>query len=204
MSSELIAIQTALRDRIPVPDEEFDAQFPKMQRYRSSVHWTPIEVAMRVAELLEPSPGGQVLDVGSGVGKACIVGALMTGTMWFGIERSPPMVRAAKMTARRFGVEHRTRFVVGEAFLVDWSPFGGIYLYNPFAEALFDGVIDAGERRETYLDEVHAVERKLAEAKIGTHVVTYHGFGGDMPESFECVVKEKVREDEVCLWLKRE
>ena len=203
MIEEVLEIQAALRERMPVPDEVFDAIYPRIARFRSSVHWTPVEVGIRVAELLDGAPGGQILDIGAGVGKACIIGALTTNAAWFGIERDPAMVRVARKAAERIGVSHRTRFLVGDAMMLDWSTFGGIYLYNPFAESLFigDDAIEPGAKREAYIAEVRAVEQLLDGLGQGTRVVTYHGFGGDMPNSLELVVREKVREDEVCLWV---
>jgi SAM-dependent methyltransferase len=204
MIAEIEEIQSALRQRTPVPDEVFDQIYPRISRFRSSVHWTPVEVALRVAELLEGAPGGQILDVGAGVGKACIIGALTTdNTAWFGVERDPAMVRVARKAAERIGVAHRTRFLAGDAMALDWSTFGGVYLYNPFAESLFigDETIGPGARRQAYIDEVRAVEKLVDGLGRGARVVTYHGFGGDMPNSLELVVREKVREDEVCLWV---
>lgn len=203
MIPEVLEIQAALRDRMPVPDEVFDSIYPRIARFRSSVHWTPVEVALRVAELLDGAPGGQILDVGAGVGKACIIGALTTpNTAWFGVEKSPAMVRVARKAAERMSVDHRTRFLVGDAMMLDWSTFGGIYLYNPFAENLFTNQdLEPGALRQAYIDEVRAVERLLDGLGRDARVVTYHGFGGDMPDSLELVVREKVREDEVCLWV---
>lgn len=203
-SDDVLVIQTALRDGLPLADEVFDRQYPRMARFRSTNHWTPIEVARRVARMLAATPGGHVLDVGAGVGKACIIGALTTSVTWHGMERNESMVRTARQVARRLGVVDRTSFVAGEANLHDWSMFGGFYLYNPFAESLFTGRIrDPGLRREAYLDEVGAVERKLALTAPGTRVVTYHGFGGDMPEGFELVEREPAIEDEICLWIRQ-
>jgi len=202
MIADVEEIQTALRERTSVPDEVFDALYPRISRFRSSVHWTPVEVALRVAEHLEGAPGGQVLDVGAGVGKACIIGALTTNLAWVGIEKNPAMVRVARKAAERIGVAERTRFLCGDAMLLDWSTFGGIYLYNPFAESLFtDEMIEPGTRRQAYIDEVRSVEHLLEGVAVGTRVVTYHGFGGDMPDNLDLLVREKVREDEVCLWI---
>lgn len=204
MKVEAIAIQTALRQGILVADRLFDRQYPRRQRLRSEVHWTPVEVAIRVAELLADAPGGHILDVGAGVGKACIVGALTTRALWYGMEQSPTMVRTARRVARRLGVDHRTRFLVGEATSMDWSPFGGFYLYNPFAEALFvRSILEPSVIRSTYLAYVEAVERNLEELRPDTRVVTYHGFGGELPGSFELAAREEFHGDAVCLWVRR-
>lgn len=196
------AIKAALGQHVRVADEQFDRLYPGLQRLRSRVHWTPVDVAMRVAELLASSPGGRVLDIGSGVGKACVIGALTTTAIWHGIERSAAMVRSAQSVARRLGVEERARFMVGDAVMLDLSMFGGFYLYNPFAEALFRGTLDKHARREAFRDEVEAIERKLRATAPGTRVVTYHGFGGDVPDTFELEVRERCGQDEVCLWIR--
>ncbi|MBA3819849.1 MAG: class I SAM-dependent methyltransferase, partial [Deltaproteobacteria bacterium] len=112
----------------PVEDEVFDALYPRIQRLRASVHWTPVRIALRVAELLAPAPGGHVLDVGAGVGKVCIIGALGTPLVWHGIERGGAMVRSARNVARRLGVADRTHFIEGDALTLDLAPFGGCYL----------------------------------------------------------------------------
>ena len=204
MNPEALAIQTALRQRIAVADQLFDRQYPRTDRYRSEVHWTPIEVALRVAQFLAPSPGGHILDVGAGVGKACIVGALTTPALWYGMERDPRRVLTARRVARRLGVEHRTSFLEGEATLMDWSPFGGFYLFNPFAESLFKrSILEPGGRRSAYIEEVARVERKLADARVDTRVVTYHGFGGALDEHYELVESEPHREGDLCLWIRR-
>jgi len=43
------------------------------------------------------------------------------------------------------------------------------------------------------------VERRLAAARPGTRVVTYHGFGGEMPPGFERVRRDA---DELSLWIR--
>src|SRR3954452_18195742 len=75
MTPPAAALGDALRSGAAVPDAEFDRLFPDELRDRSYLHWTPVEVAVRAAELLAPSPRGiRVLDVGAGVGKLCLIG----------------------------------------------------------------------------------------------------------------------------------
>ena len=100
-------------------------------------------VALRAAELLVAKPGALILDVGSGAGKFCIVGALATDAGFVGIEQRPHLVDAASMLAMGLGAQ-RARFLAGDAFDADWRQFDGIYLFNPFQEHIGDdaGVID--------------------------------------------------------------
>ena len=115
------ALARSLRQRSVVDDALFDQVFPPAQRFRSWLHWTPVDVAMRAAALLAPGDE-RVLDVGSGVGKLCLVGAATTSGSWFGIEQDVEMVRAANMAARRLQLEHQVRFIRGDMATLDGSP----------------------------------------------------------------------------------
>lgn len=197
------AIAKSLQHDAVMEDVTFDQVFPSSQRFRSWLHWTPVSVATRAAALLAPLPGRKVLDVGSGVGKLCLVGAATTTSIWYGVERDPDMVRAATIAAARMQLQARTRFLLGDVTLMDWSTFDAFYLFNPFAEMLSTGPEDALTRRELYVANIEFVQHQLAGAAPGTRVVTYHGFGGEMPPSFELAHREPAQEDELCLWIRR-
>jgi cyclopropane fatty-acyl-phospholipid synthase-like methyltransferase len=196
-------IASALRHGSPLADPMFDLIFPAEQRLRSWVHWTPIDVALRASALLAVRPGARVLDIGAGVGKLCLIGALTTDASWFGIELDANMVDAARAAAALLGVEQRATFVRADATLVEWDTVDSIYLFNPFAEGLFAHASDPLERRDTYVAYVAAVQRRLHAAPGGTRVVTYFGFGGEMPPGYELVHRELARDDELCVWERR-
>lgn len=160
-----------------------------------------MEVALRVSTML--SPCAAVLDVGSGGGKMCAIGALTTAVLWTGVEREPRLVRAATRVARDLGVSDRAQFIDGDGLALDWSRFGGIYLYNPFAEAVFaaEGTT-ADEGQTAYGDAIETVEAKLAALAAGTRVVTLFGFGGDVPDCFELVERVPIHGDTLCLWVR--
>src|SRR4051812_1484123 len=127
------ALGDALRRGAAVPDAEFDRLFPDDLRERSYLHWTPVAVAVRAAALLAPSPSGiRVLDVGAGVGKLCLIGALVTGAMWWGIEQDEVQVAAANHAAWALDVGGRTRFVHGDGSRLSWDGFDAFYFYTPF------------------------------------------------------------------------
>ena len=196
-------ISFALRNGLTLDDRVFDRVYPMAHRVRSWLHWTPVDVAQRACALLAPRPGSRVLDVGSGVGKVCLVGALTTTSRWFGIERDPEMVEAANAAAVQLGVETQASFVVGDITSVDWSEFEGFYLFNPFAETLFSSALDPLARRDHFLTDVELAQQRLASAAPGTRVVTYHGLGGDMPSCFDLVAREPMHDDELRLWVCR-
>jgi SAM-dependent methyltransferase len=197
-----LTIAEALRRRIAISDAEFDELFPLWQRLRSGFHWTPVDVALRAATLLAPDASTRVLDIGAGVGKLCLIGALTTEASWSGIERDPKMVHAATAAARKLGVADRVRFSEGEVVGVDWDAFDAFYLFNPFAERLIFAADAAPIRRDIYHEHIALVQRQLARTRPGTRVVTYHGFGADELPGFDLVLREPARNDHLCLWVR--
>jgi SAM-dependent methyltransferase len=196
------SISSALRQQLVIADAQFDRLFPPSQRIRSGVHWTPVEIAIRAASLLAPDPGRRVLDVGAGVGKLCLVGALTTQSRFTGIEKDSRMIEVARRAAGKLGVGDQVEFRHGDATSFDWSAFDSIYLYNPFTEMLIDPKLDALMRRDRYGEYLQRAQQRLVETKPGTRVVTYHGFGGEMPDGFALVERQPAGLDELCLWLR--
>ena len=195
------AIADALRTRVPVSDARFDGLYPTGHRFRSAMHWTPVAVAVRACALLAPQPEDHVLDVGSGVGKLCLVGALTSRATWVGVEMDPAMIRVAEAARRRLELGDRVRFVHGDAAQIDWSSYAGVYMFNPFAEGLLDKRDPTA--RDRFAMTVERTRAQLATTRIGTRLVTYHGFGGQVPAGFELEHEERARQDRLCLWVRR-
>lgn len=187
-------------------DSEFDDHFPRQLQVKSSMHFTPIAVARCAARLLAPVPGMRVLDVGAGPGKFCVVAAreVPSGT-FVGIELRPHLVRIAKRLARQLSISN-VQFLAGDAFDLDWSQFDAFYFYNPFAEQmhetpfLLDRTLDMDPSK--FLHYVDAVCERLRTARIGTRIVTYHGFGASPPTGYDLVETHKVGSDHLQLWIK--
>ena len=194
----------ALRTGKPVSDEEFDRVFPPWARKPSRLHWTPLETARRAAELLAWREGARILDVGSGVGKFCLVGALTTDGVFVGVEQREQFVKVARAVARR-GRVPRCLFLHGNLLELDWRGFDGLYLYNPFAENLpghepIDETVKRSVRK--YRRYVRFIEELLAEAPAELRVVTYHGFGGEMPVGWSEAAYEWSGSGPLVLWRK--
>lgn len=179
---KLALIRDALRERVAVSDEEFDQLYPVPVRSMSDVHRSPVSVALRASALLAPEAGLRVLDVGSGCGKLCCIGALASDATWNGIESNPRLVGTALAIAHVLGVDRQVRFTCGDMTTIDWADFDSLYLFNPFEAGLFLGEpfkLELAFAR--YLESVTETEVRLADLPTGTRVVTYHGFGGTMP-----------------------
>jgi hypothetical protein len=142
-----------------------------------------------------------VLDVGSGVGKLCSIGALSAFGIWVGVEQHAALVKTATELARILGVSERTRFVEADVFSIDWNQYDALYLYNPFEVKLFD----VPGPMPPQVVQVAQVQQRLAALPSGTRVVTFNGFGGAMPPTFELLYHEQVRGIglDLTLWIQR-
>jgi hypothetical protein len=187
-----------------VRDDDFDQIYSAFAQRLSTRHWTPVDVARRAAKHLIVSPGSRVLDIGSGVGKFCIVGALTTPGTFVGIEQREPLFAEGQRVCRQYDIP-RVEFIHGNMIDLEWGTFDGFYLFNPFLENLITfspidkSVPVSSELYDSYVD---VVRKKLASVPIGTRVATYHGFGGKLPDGFELNVKEQIGSDRLLIWVK--
>lgn len=201
----VLRVRDALALDAHVADADFDAVYPPDVRAVSAQYWTPYAVARRAAKLLVTDRATRVLDVGSGAGKLCIVGAATTGARFFGVEHRSSLVRVARSAAEAFAVEG-AEFIAAPIQHLLWSAFDAFYLFNPFAENAFavdeqlDRTVELSRAR--YVRDICFVERMLAMTPTGTRVLTYHGFGGSIPDTFQLLLRERVGSDALELWLK--
>jgi hypothetical protein len=194
-----------LRMGLPISDMDFDKIFPPRFRSLSRTHWTPVRAAVVAAKYASARPGARVLDVGSGVGKFCIVGAFVTkGAVFHGVEQRGVLVSAAKKVAREYAVSG-VSFFHANAESVDWKKYNAVYLYNPFWENLEQDarIDDAVPVDENLLRRyVKMTQEKLAELPRGTRAVIFNGFGGAIPKEFQLIHFERIRGIDLTVWEK--
>jgi len=198
-------VPPARRDDL-ADDAAFDDLLPLGLQLKSSVHFTPIDVARHAARLLAPRPGMLVLDVGAGVGKFCLAAALALPLASFvGAEWRPHLVSFARRIASEVR-QTNARFVEVDALDLDWSHYDAFYFYNPFGEQLFDDELALDRTIDldaiNFVRYVTAVRHRLAQARLGTRVVTYHGYGAPIPPGYELMRADAIGTDRVELWIK--
>lgn len=187
-------------------DRAFDVWLPEDYRKISYRFWTSVEVSVRVARWLAEAGVERVLDVGSGIGKFCVVGALASRLTYTGVEHRPHLVPLAEDLAARFGVSDRVSYVTGRFDTLKFRDFDAIYLFNPFGENRFP----AAEHLDSSVvinplrfdDEVAAVEYLIDGMRVGTYLVTYNSFGGCIPDSFDLVQSKIATGSLLRLWRK--
>lgn len=200
-------LSTSMRQRKAASDRDFDRFFPKRLRSLSQQYWTPLAVVACAVRWLDELGVRTVVDVGSGVGKFCIAGALMSSRCYFlGVEQRPHLVKASRVMAKVYGVSDRVCFLhetYGERVPPEADAY---YFFNPYGENMFgseswlDGSVELSEER--FYRDVDSTQHWLAVASRGTYVLTYNGFGGRLPR---CYAQVQVARDLPCvlkLWRK--
>ncbi len=195
----------AMRRGEPVADEDFDQFLPEELRRISRTYWTPLAVAAQIAGWLDELKIGTLVDIGSGAGKLCVAAALGSRTCRIrGVEHRAPLVEVARQLAARFEIESRCSFLAGPLTAVPEA--GAYYLYNPFGENHYrpeiriDDGVEMGAHR--FVDDVAAAEQLLAQARRGTYVIIYNGFGGELPGTYQRLRRELDYPSVLELWRK--
>jgi len=187
LDADLGRVIDDLRAGRAVSDKAFDRLFPEPIRLVSSRFWTPCVVARKASRLLAEG-GGPVLDVGAGVGKLCIIGALTTNAEFYGIEHRESLVDVANAVIDALGLSSRARVFRGALEDVDWSAYRAYYFCNPFEENIFpearrlDDAIPLTEAR--FEEDTRRVERALDGLPLGSRIVTFHGLGAKVPRTY--------------------
>jgi SAM-dependent methyltransferase len=199
-------IAMAIRSGRCPNDRVFDRFLPRDLQRVSWQHWTPLIVALRVAEWLDLAGVREVVDLGSGAGKFCVAAAVASRCSFVGIEQRPRFVNAARALARFFGVEDRVQFVHARVGRGAIPVADAYYLYNPFGENLFGPGEHLGDdvelSPERYQRDIAQVEEFFDAAPSGTVVIKYNGFGGRMPPSYEEVLVDRELPNVLRMWRK--
>ena len=175
-----------LRANISVSDEEFDSIFPEEVREFSNRHYTSVYISQRAAVFLAEHAHTQILDIGSGTGKFCLVGASCTNAHFTGVEYRKNQNQIAQMCADRFALAN-VSFIYSNILDINFEQFDAFYIFNPFLEnidqsAQMDQLIDS--KNSNYVIFRQYVHDQLEKKKIGTRIVSYYTGSGQIPDSY--------------------
>ena len=171
-------------------DSQFDKLYPAHIQEIAATHWTPLAVAKAVAEFLAAERNVSVLDIGSGVGKFCLIAAhekpLAT---FFGIEQRKDLVEIADNCKALLQLSN-VQFIHGNFTSLDLRKFDHFYFYNPFYENLAGTkrIDDSVEYSMSLFHYYNHFFFKILENKpAGTRVATFHSLEEEMPPSYYVV-----------------
>jgi tRNA A58 N-methylase Trm61 len=187
----------------PVTEENFNQLLPDYLQKASRLYFTPVHIARIAAQWLTGTGKMNVLDIGAGVGKFCLVGAQHSNSHFYGIEYRPSLAKLANELIKHFEISNAT-VLHGDVVEVDFTNYDAFYLYNPFYENLIPSHQLNSEVKLSgsfYGHYLKYTEEQLDRTRPGTRLVTFHGNNFEIPDSFK---KLKETEDRsLKLWIRK-
>lgn len=176
-----------LQSNIDVEDHLFNTLYPLRIKKLSERHWTSVEVAKLAADYLVDKPNCKVLDIGSGAGKFCLVGAASTKGLFYGVEQREGLVKLSQRIAKKYQIGN-VEFIHSNITEISFSDYDAFYFYNSFYENIGQFMaIDATVHLEEnlYFQYSEYVENQLKKTPVGTRLVTYWSMWLEIPEGFD-------------------
>ena len=178
-----------LRLCIDVTDEDFNTIYPQNISALSSRHWSPVAVAKTASEFLIDRPGARILDIGSGVGKFCMIGATHTKGHFTGVEQRQHLVELSEKISISHGLR-RVKYLHANITDIDFRDYTAFYFYNSFYENTQPAhKIDDTVRLDVKLYDTYSMYmvEQLSKLPSGTRFATYCTPAPVIPRSFRLV-----------------
>ena len=146
------------------------------------------------------------IDIGSGVGKLCILLSFLTKMKIFGIEQRKSLHDVAQCIVKTNKIE-RVELNCGNMMDINWEKFDIFFLFNPFHEHKLSSNVFAIDQDinldpELYKRYARFVEKRIQSLPAGKHLVTLEGFGGKVPKSWRLISSEPFDDDRLNHWRK--
>lgn len=186
-----------------ITDEVFDAIYPADIRHLADLHFTPAAAAIPAARYLAGKPAARVLDIGSGAGKFCLIGAACTNGHFTGVEQRENLVLASNRILTRYAFSN-IRFIHANITEIAFSEFNAFYFFNPF----YENVDQTGRMdNDTLLDKKlyvlynNYVKTQLETQPAGARLVTYFSYSDEIPANY--IFQYSLLEGKLKFWEKR-
>jgi SAM-dependent methyltransferase len=174
---------------LEVTDDEFDDIYPYEIQNLSKRHFTPIKIAKMAADYLVETPNTRVLDIGSGVGKFCMIGACHTEGHFTGVEQRENLHQLSKEIVEEYELNN-IDFIHANIMDIDFSAFDAFYFFNAFFENILkeDSIDKELElNKELFFKYSIYVRKQLGKMPIGTKLVTYFAYSEEIPLHYKVV-----------------
>lgn len=192
-----------LKLNIDVTDDDIDDMFPPKISRLARKHWTPVAVAKLATEFLVDRPGTRVLDIGSGAGKFCLIGAACTQGLFTGVEQRIELVELSRQLSLAYQV-YNAKFIHGNITSISFDHYDSFYFYNSFYEHI-TALNRIDETIQFNISLYHQYSMYLLDQldalPPGTRLVTYYGEQNIIPSSFKLL--DSLKEDTLKFWEKR-
>lgn len=170
-------------------DAEFDRFYPSLSTELSAQHFSSFYACKQALDFFGSDESVRVLDIGSGIGKFCFLGALLSKCHFTGIELRESLYNWAEKV-RSASHMNQIQFILGDFKNLHFESFNCFYLFNPFMEykdvkRKIDASILTG--KEAYIQLLHTLFNKLDMLPKGIKLVTYHVRLEQIPSDFQLV-----------------
>lgn len=192
-----------LKLNIDVTDDDIDIVFPPKINMLARKHWTPVAVAKLATEFLVDRPGTRVLDIGSGAGKFCLIGATCTRGFFTGVEQRKELVELSRQLGMAYKVDN-AKFIHGNVTSISFDQYESFYFYNSFYEHITSlNRIDDTIAFSTNLYNQYSMYllEQLDRLPGGSRLATYYSEQNIIPSSFKLL--DSLKEDTLKFWEKR-
>ena len=184
-------------------DDAFDALLPQAYQEFSKIHWTPIAIIEVVLEWLDFHKPKRLLDIGSGVGKFCLLSAQHSDTEFTGVEKRLKLHEQAILLKDQFSLKN-VDFMHSDIVNIEFISFDAIYYYQPFCEQISEGDwIDkeldfSSEQFEAYEEYV---TNQLKKSASGTLFISYNATKLELPSDY--IIHDMKFDGMLQLWIKK-
>jgi hypothetical protein len=188
--NKLEYIKRRIQDGLDVYDDEVDFIFNPIFHQYADRHFTSIYIAKLALAFLTEKGASHILDIGSGVGKFCIIAGMMTDLPLTGIEYRELMVNEANKLAQEAELTH-VQFIHANILECSFDDYSGFYMFNPFLEQIDETATMSSDLETSislYRKYHQHVAHQLSLQPAGTPLVTYYVPENTIPSSF---VKQK-------------
>ena len=163
---------------IKTTDFDFDEIYPIEVKNISDIHFTPVDISILVARYLVTNKDSKILDIGSGVGKFCLIGSACSEGTFTGVEQRQKFCAIADDIVIKFNLSNVT-FIHSNITDVIFSDYTAFYFFNAFNENkhMANRIDDEALLGEN-LYEVYSnyVKEQLDIMPKGTKLVTYFSY----------------------------
>lgn len=178
-----------LKLNINITDEDFNAIYPQKISLLSRKHWSSVSVSKLASEFLVDRPGTKVLDIGSGAGKFCMIGATHTKGHFTGVEQRRELIDLCNTLSESYRIPN-VKFLHANITSIDFADYDAFYFYNSFYENI-DMVnrIDDTIKLDMQLYHLYSayIAEQFASLRVGARLVSFCSPLNIIPRTFKLV-----------------
>lgn len=183
-------------------DTEFNTIYPSPLDDLAGLHFSPITVIQDAIEFLVQQEGTRVLDIGSGAGKFCMVGASCSAGVFTGVEQHEHLHLISKKMSKFYQIKD-VHFIHQNINTINFSDYDAFYFFNSFYENLdtSDSLISNMEiNRDLYHEYSAYVYNQLQNMPIGTRLVSYFSYNLEIPNNY--LLQSSSHAGKLKMWIK--